>query len=90
MRLFVLLAAASLAAPLVAQPLVASDATGPLSGRSPHKVMRVASAAPACGKTMHSIPAGKLPTYGLHAFPRACADVEVARADLPKGAERAE
>lgn len=50
--------------------------SGALAGRSPHQAYRQVSAAPtACGATMHSIPAGKLPVYGTHALPKAgCAD----------------
>ena len=81
-----LMAAASLALLL---PAAASAApgdthvraeTGALAGRSPHQAYRQIAAAPStCGKTMHSIPAGKLPTYGTHAFPKAdCAATEVA------------
>jgi hypothetical protein len=78
-----LMAAASLALLLPAAASAAPGDThvraesGALAGRSPHQAYRPVVATPAnCGKTMHSIPAGKLPSYGTHAFPKAdCAQV---------------
>ncbi len=53
---------------------VRADA-GAIAGRSPHHAYRPIAAAPACGRTMHTIPAGKLPVHGTHAFPAAgCGD----------------
>ncbi|WP_404710218.1 hypothetical protein [Sphingomonas sp. MMS24-J13] len=83
-----LMAAASLALLLPAAASAAPGDThvraeaGALAGRSPHQAFRPIAATPAtCGKTMHSIPAGKLPSYGTHAFPKAdCTVTEVAAA----------
>ena len=63
---------------------------GALSGRSPHVAYRTADATPAtCGKTMHSLPAGKLPVHGTHALPKEpCTSVEMARADVRTDAAR--
>jgi hypothetical protein len=57
--------------------------SGALAGRSPQASYRTAGAVAAtCGKTMHSLPAGKLPVYGANALPKApCGSVELARAD---------
>lgn len=39
--------------------------SGALSGRSPHQAYRAdALVGRPCGKAMHSLPAGKLPSYG--------------------------
>jgi hypothetical protein len=78
-----LMAAASFALILPAAASAAPGDThvraesGALAGRSPHQAWRPIAATPTtCGKTMHSIPAGKLPSYGTHAFPKAdCAAV---------------
>lgn len=83
-----LMAAASLALLLPAAASAAPGDThvradaGALAGRSPHQAYRpIAATATSCGKTMHSIPAGKLPSYGTHAFPKPdCAVTEVAAA----------
>jgi hypothetical protein len=79
-----LIAAATLVLPASAALAQAVPAgAGALSGRSPQVSYRTAGATAAtCGKTMHSLPAGKLPVYGTHAMPAAaCAPVEMARAE---------
>lgn len=83
MKKNVLIAVALLlpAVPALAQTAVPTG-HGALAGRSPHQAYKTAAAdTPACGRTMHSLPAGKLPTYGTHALPRAgCADRQIASA----------
>ena len=76
-----LMAAASLALLLPAAASAAPGDThvraesGALAGRSPHQAYRPVVATPAnCGKTMHSIPAGKLPSYSL-VVPDQCNDM---------------
>ena len=79
-----LIAAAALILPASAALAQAVPAgAGALSGRSPQASYRVANATAAvCGKTLHALPAGKLPVYGTHALPNArCPSVELARAD---------
>ncbi|WP_442678639.1 hypothetical protein ACSBM8_14135 [Sphingomonas sp. ASY06-1R] len=63
--------------------------SGALAGRSPQVSYRTADATAAtCGKTMHSLPAGKLPVYGANALPKApCSSVELARADTADAAK---
>lgn len=88
----ILILAAALALPAsAALAQAAPDAGhGALAGRSPHKAYRSAAATPACGKTMHSLPAGKLPVYGTKAVrDEACTSaVTMARADDPSRAAR--
>jgi len=84
-----ILAAVALALPTVpALAQAAASATpGALAGRSPHQVFRPAVATPACGRSMHSLPAGKLPTYGTHALPAAsCEDRQIAKASIGREA----
>lgn len=62
------------ATPAFAQSAVPAG-SGALSGRSPHQAYRAdAGAERQCGKTMHSLPAGKLPTYGWQAASAAPCD----------------
>lgn len=79
-----LLLASALAFPAIAAGPVAVG-HGATAGRSPHQAY--ATEAPAgCGKTMHSIPAGKLPTYGRHAHPATpCPAMMVASAQKQVG-----
>jgi len=79
-----LIAAAALALPASAALAQAVPAgAGALSGRSPQASYRVANAAgPVCGKTLHALPAGKLPVHGTNALPKApCPVVELAQDD---------
>lgn len=66
----VLIAATLLGAAVPAFAEAPVSATpGALAGRSPHRTFIAADAArTSCGKTMHSLPAGKPHTYGLHAL----------------------
>lgn len=88
----ILIAAAALVLPASAAFAQAGTDVnhGALAGRSPHKVYRTAAATPACGKSMHSLPAGKLPTLGTHALPARCASASttMARADSPANPAR--
>ena len=79
-----LIAAAALVLPasaVLAQTVPA--AAGALAGRSPQASYRTADTTRAvCGKTLHALPAGKLPVHGTHALPKApCSGVELAQAD---------
>jgi hypothetical protein len=77
---------------LPAVPALAQTAVpvghGATAGRSPHQAYSTVAAKPSCAHTvMHSIPAGKLPTYGTHALPAAgCADAQIASTSEPKSA----
>jgi len=78
--------AAALALP--ASALIAETPTpvghGATAGRSPHQAYNAGTTA-TCGKVMHTIPAGKLPTYGTNAIPGANCDAPVlASADAKK------
>jgi hypothetical protein len=74
-----LVAALSMTAPAFAQTHVPAG-HGATAGRSPHQAYRPVSATASC-KTMHSLPAGKLPVYGRHALPNAdCAATQIASA----------
>lgn len=68
------------AVPAMAQTL-ASATPGALAGRSPHTALYDTSAKAECGKQMHSLPAGKLPTYGTHALGAAACQETLAKAD---------
>lgn len=90
MKNYLLIAAALVlpAAPLMAQAIVPAG-HGATAGRSPHQAYKTAGAEkPGCARaTMHTIPAGKLPTYGTHAFPAAgCTDPQVASTTEPSRA----
>lgn len=64
---------------------------GALAGRSPVQAYRTAEAGTTCKAAMHSLPAGKLPTYGTHALPNAgadCARSQVASADAKRTVAR--
>jgi len=66
-------------------------APGALAGRSPQKIYRPAGATPACGKAMHSLPAGKTPSFGAHAAAGpscASAPTLIAGADQPSRSAR--
>ncbi len=66
------------AAPAFAEAPV-SAVPGALAGRSPHHAYVAANAGEtSCGKTMHSIPAGKPHSYGANALPKPCPAVEFA------------
>ena len=86
MKNSILIAAALL---LPAVPAFAQTAVpvghGATAGRSPHQAYSTVAAKPSCAHTvMHSIPAGKLPTYGTHALPAAgCTDPQIASATAP-------
>jgi hypothetical protein len=70
-RTLVILAAFALpAVPALAQSYAAAT-PGAIAGRSPAVAYRQTDAAPGCQRQMHSLPAGKLPTYGTHALPQA-------------------
>jgi hypothetical protein len=87
------LIAAALIAPALSMPAFAEPAAtgvqaehGPLSGRSPHRAYRSASAASECAPAMHSIPAGKPLVWGRHAIADgrcAASGVTLAQADSP-------
>ncbi len=81
--LLIAVAAFTLPASAALAQAAAPAATGALAGRSPVQAYRAPAANPTCGQTMHSLPAGKLPTYGTHALPAAPCDqrVEVASAE---------
>ncbi|NIJ08471.1 hypothetical protein FHS31_002088 [Sphingomonas vulcanisoli] len=58
----------SVAAPALAEAPI-SATPGALAGRSPHHQFIAADAdRSTCGKTMHSLPAGKPHAYGRHAL----------------------
>ena len=64
---------------------------GALAGRSPQKAYRLAAATPACGKAVHSLPAGKTPSFSTNVAPApSClsAPILVAGADQPSRSAR--
>lgn len=80
-----LIAAAALILPATSALAQSAVPAGPgaLSGRSPHHAYRTdALVNRQCGKTMHSLPAGKLPTYGWQSPSAArCDNEQIAIAD---------
>jgi hypothetical protein len=82
-----LILATALALPASAAFAQSATPAGPgaLAGRSPHQAYVAdvtATTTATCGKSMHSLPAGKLPTYGTHALPATpCAKPALASAD---------
>jgi len=55
---------------------------GALSGRSPIQAYKTGDATNACGRPSISLPAGKLPTYGLNGMPSApCPSAQLVRAE---------
>ena len=88
----IMMIAAAFTLPAAAALAQAATPAGPgaLSGRSPVQAYRPAAAmTPACGHSMHSLPAGKLPTYGTHALPAApCEKNQVASAEGEKRTAR--
>ena len=79
-----ILAAAVIALPAfaaIAQP-PAPVGNGALSGRSPVQAYKTGDATTACGRPSISLPAGKLPTYGLNGMPSApCPSAQLVRAE---------
>jgi hypothetical protein len=82
-KMLVIAAALTLPASAAFAQTATPVGNGALSGRSPHQAYKTSDAsATTCGKVMHTLPAGKLPTYGLNAFPAApCDSPKLARAD---------
>ena len=73
-----LAAALLLPAAAFAQPPEAAG-HGATAGRSPHAAYRPVATDTGC-KTIHSLPGGKMPVYGSHAHPAACAMPQIASA----------
>ncbi len=83
-KLLVIATALSLPASLALAETARPVGNGALSGRSPIQAYKTGDAGATCGKIMHTIPAGKLPTYGLNAMrPTPCASPILVRAEEP-------
>ena len=82
LKMLVIAAALTLPASVAFAEAATPVGNGALSGRSPIHAYKTADAGPTCGKMMHTIPAGKLPTYGLNAMrPMPCASATLVRAE---------
>jgi hypothetical protein len=82
LKMLVIAAALTLPATAAFAQAAAPVGNGALSGRSPIHAYKTGDAGATCGKVMHTIPAGKLPTYGLNAFPaKPCASPVLAQAE---------